>query len=210
MRLVAVAVAVLFAALADSSAGQGARGGRAGGGGGAGALVSMGVANRTPARVIPRVATARAQMEVYLSYGRTDTTARLGYSQLRTMYLGAIRNPFNPILQQGDSIKLTDAQADSIAILNRRFVQAMDPPYTALARYLEALPNDYDADAAWDSVRVTYTRGLDLLATQARALETLLTPAQRAMMPRIIARWYDPACIAKWRAAGPQNTALTC
>ena len=54
------------------------------------------------------------------------------------------------ILRQQDSLKLTAKQADSIASLNRRYTIRIDSIWAPVAKYLGALPDDYDEGAAYD------------------------------------------------------------
>src|SRR3954471_10691741 len=63
------------------------------------------------------IAAQRAELDSMLRIGRTDTATKLTAAQWRDAYSHRLDNPLALLLANADSLKLTDAQADSIASL---------------------------------------------------------------------------------------------
>jgi hypothetical protein len=146
----------------------------------------------------------RQQLDQWLATGRTRNGAKRNEGMWRTTYSNQIRNPFNTLLQQTDSLKLTEDQADSIAMINKSFQQFQDSLWQPLAKYLAELPNDYNADEAWARVKDTWYKALDRLAILGPKARNLLTDDQYRMLPSLIANQLDADQIRNQR---PGNAA---
>ncbi len=110
----------------------------------------------------------RQNLNLNLRRGRTAGGTKWTEQQFRTTYTNQIRSPFQQLLQNADTLKLTDDQADSIAVLQKNFSRFQDSLWTPVAKYLAALPNDYDVDEAWHQVKETWNRAVDHLSSSVR------------------------------------------
>jgi hypothetical protein len=145
----------------------------------------------------------RQQLNLNLRRGRAaGTQGKWSEQQWRNTYANQIRNPFQQLLQQADTLKLTDDQADSIAMLNRAFSRYSDSVWTPVAKYLAALPNDYDADEAWDRVKAGWNQVIERLVVLGPAAKALMTKDQITRLPAFLALSLDEAAI---RALKPGN-----
>jgi hypothetical protein len=143
----------------------------------------------------PLAAAARANLDAQLRVGREIQGTRWTEQQFRNYFLSQIRNPFQLLLQQADSLRINDAQADSISWINRQFVIRSDSAWTAAARYLATLPAQYDLNDAWNHVAPAYARVVQILLPLASAVDGLLTPQQRATLPPRLTAALTPNCI---------------
>ena len=135
-----------------------------------------------------------------LDRGRTHDGDKLPEQLLRAVYgSGGLQNPLATILRQQDSLKLTGAQADSIATLNRTYTIKNDLIWSPIAKYFSALPDRYSHDDAYaryvDGRRAT----IDLLSDLAPAVRHLLTPEQQRKLPAFVLSYLDPRYLASIR-----------
>jgi hypothetical protein len=103
------------------------------------------------------------------------------------------------MLRQQDSLGLSDDVADSIAILNKTYAKAIDSIWTPVAKYLAALPEKYDLDAAYEQVSTAENKSLDKMAIYGPAAKTLLTSEQVRKLPPFIALFLDNRAIRQVR-----------
>jgi hypothetical protein len=113
---------------------------------------------------------------------------------------GGIPNPMSTILRQQDSLKLTSAQADSIASLNRMYSIRNDAIWSPVAKYLADLPTAYDQGAAFDRYMQARKASIDLLMKIVPAIKDLLTAEQRRKLPAFVASYLEPRYLASIRA----------
>ncbi|HEV7387361.1 MAG TPA: hypothetical protein VGN73_01995, partial [Gemmatimonadaceae bacterium] len=120
---------------------------------------------------------------------------------------GGIPNPLAGILRQADTLELTGPQADSIATMNRRYVVSLDSIWTPVARYLAALPDDYNKSEAYGHYQKAREASVDLLIRLVPKLNSLLTSDQRRKLPSFISSYLDTRYLASIRSgtAGAGN-----
>jgi hypothetical protein len=133
----------------------------------------------------------RQDLFLRLRTGRGGRGQKLSEQQLKQQYIRSYPNPFEQLLRQADSLKLSDDVADSIAILNKTYGKAIDSLWTPVAKYLAALPDKYDLGEAYDRVSATENKSIDLMAIYGPAAKHLLTDEQIRMLPPFIALFLD-------------------
>jgi Carboxypeptidase regulatory-like domain len=118
-----------------------------------------------------------------------------------------ITNPMAAILRQADTLELTSEQADSIAVLNRAFTIKLDSAWSPVAKYLAALPKDYDQGDAYGRYREAREVSVDALMKVAPAVRSLLTAEQMRRLPTYITPFLDHRYLASVRS-GSAGTGL--
>jgi hypothetical protein len=126
-----------------------------------------------------------------LDVGRRTAGTPASAQAAKTLGMSTIPNPMVLILQQSDSLRLTRAQADSLATLSRAFAQFADSVWTPVGRYLAALGTRYSSGEAYDQYVRARERTVDFLRTLAPHAKNVLTPAQRRKLPREVANFLD-------------------
>jgi hypothetical protein len=127
-----------------------------------------------------------------LDRGRKAPGAVATPDLLRATYAGAgVFNPVAALLRQSDTLRLSVAQADSLAVLNQLYTSRSDSIWLPIARALGALPKDYDESAAYG----TYVKGreqtVDLLVSYTRVAADLLKTEQRRRLSPVLAAYLD-------------------
>jgi hypothetical protein len=136
-----------------------------------------------------------------LDRGRRTQGAKVPEGFLKAIYAsGGIPNPMSTILRQQDTLKLTSAQADSIAALNRVYTIKNDAIWTPVAKYFAELPGRYDQTAAYEHYMQGRKATVDLLISIAPIVRDLLTPDQRRKLPAFIAGYLEPRYLASIRS----------
>jgi hypothetical protein len=102
-----------------------------------------------------------------------------------------IPNPMNMILQQQDSLRLTRAQADSLATLSYAFAVFADSIWTPVSNALAALPDAYDHGDAYGRYVRARERTVEYLLTLVPHAKQVLTSAQRRKLPPQISNYLD-------------------
>ena len=133
----------------------------------------------------------RQDLFLRLRNGRGGRGSKMSEQQLKLMYIRSYPNPFEQMLRQADSLKLSDDVADSIAILNKTYGKAIDSLWTPVAKHLASLPEKYDLSEAYDRVRATENKSIDLMAIYGPAAKHLLTDEQIRKLPPYIALFLD-------------------
>jgi hypothetical protein len=110
-------------------------------------------------------------------------------------------NPMSRILARADSLKLTRVQADSLSMLNRRYSIRFDSIWTPVAKYLAALPADYDRGEAYERYREARVRSVDALIAVVPAVRALLTPQQLRQLPSFVTTSLDVRYLASVRSS---------
>src|SRR6185436_6009511 len=109
---------------------------------------------------------------------------KLSEPVIKALYgTSSVVNPMAQILRQADSLALTGIQADSVAVLNRRYSARLDSIWTPVAKYLALLPNEYERGVAYDRYKTAREKTVDLLIDISPLLKSLLTPAQLRKLP---------------------------
>jgi hypothetical protein len=131
--------------------------------------------------------------------GRGGRGNKLNDQQLKQQYMRSYPNPFEQMLRQGDSLRLSNDVADSIAILNKTYGKVIDSIWTPVAKYLAGLPESYNLDEAYSRVREAQNRSLDEMAIYGPAAKRLLTDEQIRKLPAYIALFLDNQAIRQVR-----------
>ena len=124
--------------------------------------------------------------------GRTLPGTRVNESSVRSIGTGSLSNPMATILRQQDSLHLTAVQADSIASMNRRYSYRTDSLWTPVARYLAAMPSEFDAHVAWEKYLGARRAQVDMLIAMGPTISDLLTAEQRRKVPASVLTALDP------------------
>jgi Carboxypeptidase regulatory-like domain len=131
--------------------------------------------------------------------GNARVAGRPTEQQIKNRYVRGYPNPMDQLLRQKDSLKLTDAQTDTLIKMNKSFTAAVDSIWTPISEYLVALPEKFDLDEAYDHVSKGQNGTIDLLVHYAPRVKGLLTSAQLAELPPFLAAFLDPATLREIR-----------
>ena len=134
----------------------------------------------------------RQNVEQNVGAGRDRPGSRQSQQYWRNNGPSSIPNPLSTILRQQDTLRLTSQQADSIAVLNRRYTYRADSIWAPVARQLGGLGQKYDIDAAWDLYIRARRAQVDMLMRIAPHVTALLTPEQRRRLPQGVVNALDP------------------
>ena len=149
----------------------------------------------------------RQQLTQQLDRGRTRDGQKAPEGMLKAIYgSGGIMNPMAQILRQADTLELTGPQADSIASMNRTYTIRLDSIWTPVARYLAALPAEYDQGQAFHEYTMARQASVDLLMAVAPSLNSLLTADQKRKLPALVASHLDRRYLAGIRSGTAGNT----
>ena len=134
-----------------------------------------------------------------MAIGRSTPGNRYPEALYRSASAQTVMNPMSTILRQQDSLKLTALQADSIAVMNRRYMYRADSLWTPVAKYLATLPQQYDDDAAYDRYLTARHAQIDMMMEIVPAIRSLLTAEQKRKLPAMIVNYLDPRTLALLR-----------
>lgn len=152
----------------------------------------------------------RQMLTQQLDRGRRTEGTKMQETMIKAMYSnGGLPNPLAAILRQQDSLKLTSAQADSLATLNRLYTIRNDAIWSPIARFLADLPATYDKDAAYDRYVAARKATIDLMIQLAPATKGLLTTEQRRKLPTFISSFLEPRYLASIRSGTAGFTAVS-
>jgi hypothetical protein len=126
-----------------------------------------------------------------LDVGRTGPGDRGNAETMKNLGTSAIPNPMAMILAQETELRLTRAQADSLANLSHAFSVFADSVWTPVAGYLVALPEEYNQSQAYARYVSARERTVDYLLTLVPDANGLLTDAQRRRLPLQISNYLD-------------------
>ncbi|HEY1952228.1 MAG TPA: TonB-dependent receptor [Gemmatimonadaceae bacterium] len=150
----------------------------------------------------------RQALTQQLDRGRTLRGTKAPEGLLKAIYgSGGIPNPLASILRQADSLGLSGPQADSIATMNRRYVISVDSIWSPVAKYLAALPDNYNKDEAYSHYIRAREASVDMLIRLVPDIKRIITPEQRRKLPPFISSYLDPRYLASIRSgtAGAGN-----
>ena len=143
----------------------------------------------------------RQMLTQQLDRGRRTDGQKAPEIMLRAMFgNGGIPNPLAAILRDQDTLKLSSAQADSIATMNRQYVITLDGIWSPIVREFAALPDEYDHDAAYHRYIVARRQTVDTMRELAPQVRALLTADQWRRLPAFIASYLDPRYLASIRS----------
>jgi hypothetical protein len=143
----------------------------------------------------------RQMLTQQLDRGRKTRGDKAPAPLLRAMYAsGGIPNPLATVLRQQDSLRLTGAQADSIAILNRWYTIRVDSIWSPFMQHLSTLPDNYDDEDTYRRFIKARRATVDLLMKLGPPVKGLLTAEQRRKLPPFIASYLEPRYLASIRS----------
>jgi hypothetical protein len=143
----------------------------------------------------------RQALTQQLDRGRTLRGNKAPEPMLKAIYGGGgIPNPLSTILRQSDTLELTGPQADSIATMNRRYVISLDSIWAPVAKYLAALPDNYNKNEAYARYQRAREASVDMLIKVVPDIKRLLTPGQVRKLPTFISSYLDTRYLASIRS----------
>ncbi len=144
-----------------------------------------------------------------LDRGRRLAGQKASESQLNAMYGagGVTINPLAMILRQTDSLRLTSAQGDSLATMNRAYLITLNRLWAPVIKELAGLTDNYSHDQAYALYKKTREASVDELLKVAPRVKNVLTPAQRRKLPALVAAHLDPWYLKSIRSATVGGTA---
>jgi hypothetical protein len=143
----------------------------------------------------------RQMLTQQLDRGRRTQGRKAPEMMLRAMFgNGGIPNPMAAILREQDTLKLTSAQADSIATLNRQYIIKLDGIWTPIVREFSALPDTYDHDEIYHRYIVARRQTVDLLKQMSPRIKGILTNEQFRRLPAFVASHLDTRYLASIRS----------
>lgn len=111
-----------------------------------------------------------------------DTRPRRTIEQIRKQYAPSVPDIYRPILEERDSLLVTERQVTLLTAAQARQRASADSVWTELATYLDALPDRYDAKAALARQEAAIDAVWDIARQHALALDTILTPQQLTLL----------------------------
>ncbi len=118
-----------------------------------------------------------------IKYGFREFESRDGMGMLRTIS-GISSDPIMSLRRLSDTLKLTIAQADSLAVLNRQYWIAKNAVFGSTAHELGTIPDSANVDVLYERLMRARREHIDVIINTIAAAKELLTPAQRRKMPR--------------------------
>ncbi len=134
----------------------------------------------------------RQNLTQLLAEGRTTGTEKYPAQFFRSDNAASIPNPITTIMRQQDSLRLTSAQADSMATLNRNFAVRADSIWAVAAVYFDQLPKEYRGGDAWQRYLTARRAAVDMMMVLGPQIRALLTPAQLRKLPASVHNAMDP------------------
>ena len=127
-----------------------------------------------------------------LDRGRSRGGAKMTESQVRQMSASFFPNPMALLLQNMEDLHLDRRQADSMATMSRRYVRLVDSLWAPAAKYLAAMPKEYDHTAAQARLVSAREIAVGYLLKAAPSARAMLTKGQMRMLPPYIATALEP------------------
>jgi hypothetical protein len=149
------------------------------------------VALTTTVRIDLGATRERQNLEQSVGAGRNRPGSRNQENFYRNSVASQVFNPLAAILRQQDSLRLTTEQADSIAVMNRRYTYRVDSLWAPVARHFAGLGATYDANDAYDRYVRARRAQVDMLMKISPAVTELLTPEQRRKLPAQVVNGLD-------------------
>ncbi len=133
----------------------------------------------------------RQNIEQSVGAGRNRPGSRMSEGSYRSSMPGQVFNPLASILRQQDSLRLSAQQADSIAVMNRRYTYRVDSIWAPVARHFASLGATYDPGEVYERYARARRAQVDMLMRIAPAVNDLLTPEQRRKLPAQVVNGLD-------------------
>lgn len=145
----------------------------------------------------------RTLLTQQLDRGRRLAGQKASAAQLNAMYGagGVTSNPMAMILRQADSLRLSSAQGDSIATINRAYLITLNRLWAPVIQELAGLADDYSHDQAYALYKKTREVSVDELLKVAPRVKRLLTKEQQRKLPPLVAAHLDPWYLQSIRSA---------
>jgi hypothetical protein len=123
-------------------------------------------------------------LDRWLRTGRAGAPGtKLSASELARRFATTVPDPFVELLQQSDSLILTNDEVKQLQSVGARYREHVDAQWSALGAYLAGLPEHYDASAASRRTDDTTDELWEFSRTEIqRSLSEILTPTQTAML----------------------------
>jgi hypothetical protein len=123
-------------------------------------------------------------LDRWLSAGRDGRPGtRLSGSELARRFATTVPDPFAELLQQSDSLILSNEEVKELQAVDTRYRVRVDAAWADLGNHLAGLPGRYDASAASRRVDATTDDLWEVSRTEIqRSLPEILTPTQTAML----------------------------
>ena len=96
------------------------------------------------------------------------------------------------LLQVGEQIHLTRMQADSLATMSRRYTRLVDSAWTPAAKYLAALPKEYDRSEAQQRMVSARVAVVSYLIEAVPNVRKMLTKGQLKVLDSYILQMLEP------------------
>ncbi len=138
-----------------------------------------------------------------LDVGRTREGVRATPESMKNFATSVIPNPMAMLLTQQGELKLTRAQADSLATLSYQFSVFADSVWTPVSDYFVALPEAYSHGEAYSRYVSARERTIDYLMTLVPSATSILTGTQRRQLPLQIANYLDLRVLRYLRSSAP-------
>ena len=126
-----------------------------------------------------------------LDLGRTREGDRATPESMKNFATSVIPNPMAMVLTQQAELKLSRAQADSLATLSFEFSVFTDSVWTPVTSYFVGLPDVYSAGEAYARYVTARERTIDYLMTLVPEASGVLTGGQRRRLPWQIGNYLD-------------------
>jgi hypothetical protein len=133
----------------------------------------------------------KQNVEQWVGAGRDRPGTKLPESFYRNQGQNSVLNPLSVILRSQDTLKLTAKQADSIAVLNRRYQYRVDSLWAPVGKNLGKLGNTYDINDAYNAYIVARRAQVDILIKVVDDVNGLLEPAQKRKLPPQVVTFLD-------------------
>jgi hypothetical protein len=133
----------------------------------------------------------KQNVEQWLGTGRDRPGSRLPESFFRSSGPSSVLNPLSVILRSQDTLRLSAAQADSIAVLNRRYTYRADSIWAPVGKKLSSMGNTYDVNDAYKSYINARRAQIDLLIRVVNDVNGILTPVQKRKLPAQVVSFLD-------------------
>lgn len=131
-------------------------------------------------------------LRMQLDRGRSRAGNKMTEAAVRQYSSGVFPNPMARMLQAGEQMHLTRLQADSLATMSRRYTRLVDSLWTPAAKYMAALPKDYDRSIAQAKLVQARETAVGYLITVGPHIRNMLTNGQRRVLPSHIATMLEP------------------
>ena len=143
----------------------------------------------------------RQMLTQQLDRGRRTQGTKAPEAMLRGMFgNGGIPNPLAAILRDQDTLKLSSAQADSLATMNRQYLIKLDGIWSPIVKEFSGLSDNYSHDAVYDRYITARRRTVDILRDLGPVVKGLLTAEQYRRLPPFVASYLDTRYLASIRS----------